>query len=357
MQAISAALLLSMVDAQSHDSHDSEDADHEEESVDFPRVLKALGITTLSGCAALIGFCFILCLDPNQLGLVPVSLGFSGGVIVYLTFMNLLPESIEQLHHSTERESQSVAHLYALLSVIAGLLISLTMERVFPHSHGHGHSEHEKESEETNSSLDPRRVVQAAQSPKENKNEIQMQRESNMPRISYSVAAALILHHLPEGMAAFVALYHDMEFGILVSFALAIHDLPSGVCIALPLYLVTGSKTKPFLLCILAAFAYLFGGIIGWIIIELADQAFVDSIIGVLFGVTSGVMLFVAFIELLPTAIVSANRHRESENTPNGGSYHRDNRVYIATITAIFGGFLVMDIGNILLDEFGGHTH
>merc|ERR1712141_688326 len=99
-----------------------------------------------------------------------------------------------------------------------------------------------------------------------------MLRQQSIPRVSFSVAAALILHHLPEGMAAFIALYHDMQFGVFISFALALHDLPSGVCIALPTYLATGKKMKPFLLCVFAAFAYFLGGCIGWIIIELSSD-------------------------------------------------------------------------------------
>jgi len=186
---------------------------------------------------------------------------------------------------------------------------------------------------------------------------MEQQRRDNLPRVSYSVAIALILHHLPEGMAAFISLYYDLEFGILVSFALAIHDLPSGVCIALPTYLATGSKTKPFVLCLLAAVAYFLGGILGWIIIISATDQFVDTFVGVMFSLTSGVMLYVAFVEILPTAIVAANRSREAKLIPNGHHHHEQSRVYVATIIGIFLGFLVMEIGNILLAVSGGHSH
>ena len=172
-----------------------------------------------------------------------------------------------------------------------------------------------------------------------------MLRQASLPRVSYSVAIALILHHLPEGMAAFLSLYHDLQFGILVSVALAIHDLPSGVCIALPTYLATGSLMKPFLLCLLAAFAYFLGGILGWIIIVIGTDQFIESFVGVMFGITSGIMLYVAFVEILPTAIVTANRSREAKLIPSGDNahhHHGQSPVYLATIIAIFLGFLVM---------------
>merc|ERR1712098_62487 len=135
-----------------------------------------------------------------------------------------------------------------------------------------------------------------------------MLQEALLPRVSYSVAVALILHHLPEGMAVFLSLYHDLDFGILVSVALAIHDFPSGVCIALPTYLATGSLMKPFLLCLLAAFAYFLGGVLGWVIVIVGTESFVQTFVGIMFGITSGIMLYVAFVEILPTAITTANR-------------------------------------------------
>merc|ERR1719474_2586325 len=98
----------------------------------------------------------------------------------------------------------------------------------------------------------------------------------NLSHLSYTIAAALILHHLPEGIATFISLYYDFEFGILVAFALVIHDIPSGVCIAVPTYFATGSMIKPLLLCLAAAAAYPIGGLIGWAVVESASDAFVD---------------------------------------------------------------------------------
>lgn len=362
-------------DDETHDDHNEhDDHDHGEHDKSTSTMLKALGITSLSGCAALLGFCFIFCLNRDQASLIPISLGFSGGVIVYLTFMNLIPEGIELLHHANGQESQAMAHFYATLCIIGGLLMSLSIEMVVPHDHGHHHpavaaepqviSSIELEDRYESPRLEHGRESIHSKAPISSISAIESkntkQRRMSLPRVSYSVAIALILHHLPEGMAAFISLYYDLEFGILVSFALAIHDLPSGVCIALPTYLATGSKLKPFLLCLLAAFAYFLGGMLGWVIIVFATDQFVDSFVGVMFGITSGVMLYVAFVEILPTAIVAANRSREVESVPNGEDGHHDHgqsRVYLATIVGIFLGFLVMDVGNILLEESGGHSH
>jgi len=184
--------------------------------------------------------------------------------------------------------------------------------------------------------------------------EDEIEKPENLSHLSYTIAAALILHHLPEGIATFISLYYDFEFGLLVAFALVIHDVPSGICIAVPTYCATGSMVKPFLLCLAAAAAYPIGGLIGWLVVEVASDAFVDSFIGALFGVTGGIMLYIAFVELLPTAIMAAKRYTSSTSK---GNEDQNKRIYAVSIAGIFIGFLVMDISTILLAEAGGHSH
>merc|ERR1712154_582054 len=108
----------------------------------------------------------------------------------------------------------------------------------------------------------------------------------------------------------------------------------------------------PFILCLIAAAAYPLGGLIGWAIVASASETFIDAFIGALFGLTSGLLLYFAFVELLPTAIMAAKRH--------GGSVQDESKykkIYVVAIGGIFLGFLVMDISGIVLDATGGHSH
>merc|ERR1712173_265996 len=102
-----------------------------------------------------------------------------------------------------------------------------------------------------------------------------------------------------------------------------------------------------------AAAAYPIGGLIGWLVVEVASDTFIDSFIGALFGVTGGIMLYIAFVELLPTAIMTAKRYTASSK----GNASQYKRIYVMSIAGIFIGFLVMDISTILLAEAGGHSH
>jgi zinc transporter ZupT len=274
--------------------------------------------------------------------------------------MNLFPESVH-LFDALYPDDPALSRCYSALCVIGGMLFSLMMERVIPHSHAH---EHPIAQSVPMNVIDPEQPQQPeehgvqAKSPKEVTLDVFDPTEVT-ERVSFSGAGALILHHLPEGMMCFLSMYHDWQFGLLVSFALAVHDMPSGICIALPMYLSTGSKTKPFLLCLLAAFTYVLGGLFGWLLIEVAAEETTDTIMAVLFGLTSGVMLYVSFVELLPAAITAANRHRETESkdTLIDQHAHQGTYIYKATIASVFAGFLVMEVGNILLAKSGGHSH
>jgi len=367
------AFVLAEEDSHDHDHSDEHDDEfhttdidldgHEHDDHEEDAGL-AMAITVAAGFAAFLGASSMFCVKREQVGVIPATLGFSSGVVVYLSFVNLIPECVELLNHAGEYETEALPHLFALLCVIAGIAIAFVSDRCCAHHH---HEECPMDSNPKPESND-KQSTPLATDDAVNGDAIEMDpmdqsgsvvdlpsnddedgaKPQNLSRLSYSIAFALILHHLPEGIATFISLYYDFEFGVLVTFALVIHDVPSGICIAVPTYFATGSMIKPLLLCLAAAAAYPIGGLIGWAVVESASDAFVDSFIGVLFGVTGGIMLYIAFVELLPTAIMTAKRLSMKEQYKS---------IYRWTLGGIFVGFLVMDISTILLAQTGGHSH
>ena len=276
-----------------------------------------------------------------MVGLIPASLSFSSGSIVYLAFVNLIPEATAKFKSSLGDGSAAMAHFCALLSIITGIVIQLVSLRYFgAHSHDHHIDMTEAEQEVA--------AVQALEIAVEKKpdaivenvvhiNEVDHEStELDLSYLSYSVAFALILHNLPGGMTTFISLYHDLKFGALVALALALHECPAGISISLTSFCATGSKTKPFILCAVAALVYPFGAFIGWIIVDAASDAFIGIFTGVLFGITAGIVLYIAFVELLPTAILEAAKHKNK-------------KVFPVSIGLIFAGFFIMNVSNILL--------
>jgi len=350
-----------------------DDHDHDHEDAEG-NVLIPILITVLSGFAACIGALSIFCVKKEQTNLIPISLAFSSGVVIYLLFMNLIPESISQFSASAAAGNEALAHFYTTICTVSGLLIVFATESLFKHFGVNPHGIVTSKNKRKSSTKSPRSITPKAEMepPKDYKtmqsvtavtptasvaepssfgDEDELKASThptNLKHLSYSIACALIMHHLPEGIATFISLYHDLEFGILVAFALFLHDIPSGICIGLPTYIATGSRVQPFVLCLIAAAAYPIGGCIGWIIVETATEQFAQSFIGALLGITAGIMLHIAFIELLPTAIICANQCASMENQKS---------VMAISIALLFVGFLAMDISSILLSAVGGHEH
>eukprot|EP01084_Bolivina_argentea_P112466 200579_1 len=314
---------------------DSHDHDHE----DTQHIWRAIGITVFAGFASFIGAFSIFCIKKEYIGIMPSSLAFAAGVTIHLTFNSLIPESIEQFNHSTHEKSQALAEFYTLLCVICGILLTLCMETLFhhlgvdPHDHSDHSStvphDHSQNSAELNSTLPTTNIESqkgvsaelikvasrsletefSENNPPDNQltrapsygaiTGSHKQQKTDYSHVSYKIAFALILHHFPEGIATFVSLVHDFEFGIVVAIALALHDIPSGICISVPAYISTGSIKKSFLLCFIAAIVYPIGAFIGWLIIETTSEEFMDIFIAILFGITAGIMLHISFVELL----------------------------------------------------------
>merc|ERR1712173_386099 len=90
-----------------------------------------------------------------MVGLIPLSLSFSAGVVIYLAMMNLIPEAIELLFHATGEEDEALAHFYALLCVVGGLGLTILLEMLSSKLglHSHAHPEDAASATETTSSV------------------------------------------------------------------------------------------------------------------------------------------------------------------------------------------------------------
>ena len=164
---------------------------------------------------------------------------------------------------------------------------------------------------------------------------LQESENKQLIKTSLITALAIGLHNFPEGLATFVATVADPALGVTIAFAIAIHNIPEGVAVAMPVYFGTGSKWRAVLWAFLSGIAEPIGGLVGYALIE---SVFSDSVYGVLFGFTAGIMVYISFKELLPTA-----RKKDVDDK--------------YTTILMFVGFLVMDISIILFETGGGHEH
>lgn len=107
------------------------------------------------------------------------------------------------------------------------------------------------------------------------------------------------MQNFPEGLATFVAVLEDPSVGASVAIAIAIHNIPEGVCVAMPIYYATGSRWKAFMWATLSGMTELVGALLGWVVLR---SVITPAVYAILFGVVGGMMIYISFKELIPTA-------------------------------------------------------
>lgn len=118
-------------------------------------------------------------------------------------------------------------------------------------------------------------------------------------RIGFMSALAIAIHNFPEGVATFIAALQKPSLGITIALAIAIHNIPEGIAVAIPVYCATGSRRKAFRWSFLSGLSEPLGAVIAYLIL----MPFLNELIlGILFAVTAGIMIFISLDELLPTA-------------------------------------------------------
>ena len=118
-------------------------------------------------------------------------------------------------------------------------------------------------------------------------------------RIGQLTAIALAIHNFPEGLTTFVSALQGLEIAIPIVVAIIIHNIPAGISISSPIYHATGSRTKAMKYTFLSGLAEPAGALAGWLILVPFMS---DMVFGVLYAGIAGVMIFMSFDELLPSA-------------------------------------------------------
>jgi zinc transporter ZupT len=110
-----------------------------------------------------------------------------------------------------------------------------------------------------------------------------------LQRMGLMTALAIGIHNFPEGLATFVAALADPVNGIAIAFAIALHNIPEGVCVAMPVYYATGSRSKAFFWAFVSGLSEPIGGVVGYLLLygnRMSNMAY-----GVLFCLIAGMMV------------------------------------------------------------------
>lgn len=233
--------------------------------------LYAFLITLLAGIATGIGSLIALFAKSTNRKFLSFSLGFSAGVMIYISLIEIFPEARDLYLNKFDVRT---AEFYTALFFFLGIAIIAIIDKLVPSNE----NPHEfKQVEEMDNKPDNVKLI----------------------RMGTMTALAIAIHNFPEGMATFITAYENPSLGIPIAVAIAIHNIPEGIAVSVPIYHATGSKIKAFKLSFLSGLAEPLGAIIGYLILIPFMS---DSVMAALYASIAGIMVYISLDELLPAA-------------------------------------------------------
>lgn len=227
----------------------------------------ALLITLFAGLATAIGSVFAFVFKKDNLRALSVGLGFSAGVMIFLSFTDIIPAAGNMLKSTFPNNHEWVVYG----GFIIGILTAILIDYFIP--------DHIDEEE----LLAPDKI---------NTNK-------KIQRAGLLTAVAICIHNFPEGMATFLTASHDLTLGISVGLAIALHNIPEGIAVALPVYHSTGKKRYATLYAALSGISEPIGAVIGMLLLHIFLP---QLMIGIAMAAVAGIMIYISFDTLLPLA-------------------------------------------------------
>ncbi len=249
--------------------------------VEFSTLLFAFLLTLFAGLSTGIGSAMAFFTKSTNTKFLSVSLGFSAGVMIYVSMVEIFQKSKESLISVFDEKTGTT---YAVIAFFAGIAIIALIDKLIPSAE----NPHEI------------RKVEDVKDPSKTKNDVKLY------RMGVFTALAIAIHNFPEGLATFAAGLTDPTIAIPIAVAIAIHNIPEGIAVSVPISYATGSRKKAFFLSFLSGLAEPIGAVAGYFLLR---NIFNDTVFGVLFGIVAGIMVFISLDELLPTAREYGEHH------------------------------------------------
>ena len=237
-----------------------------------PSIVTPLLLTLFAGLATVIGCLIVFLSSRTNQRLLSFSLGLSAGVMIFVSFVELYADAQATLIASV---GQKPGMWYTLLSFFGGILLIGVIDKLVP-SYENPH--------ETRALED----VRAASS-----------KGDKLMRMGMLTSLAITIHNFPEGIATFMAAMEDPALGIAIAVAVAIHNIPEGIAVSAPVYFATGNRRKAFRIALLSGIAEPVGALAAYLFLAPFMSPF---LMGCVFALVAGIMVFISLDELLPAA-------------------------------------------------------
>jgi len=229
------------------------------------QVAFALLLTTFAGLSTTLGSAIAWLVRRPGPAFMALSLGFSAGVMVYISFVELLATGLEE-----------IGFLRGQLAFFAGFGVMLAVDLLIPHSY--------------QSETDPGLVL----------------KDAKLLRTGLFVALGIAIHNFPEGLATFAGTLSSRQLGIAIALTVAIHNIPEGIAVSAPVYAATGSRSKAFTWSFLSGLSEPLGAAMAALVLL---PFLSPMLLGALLSLVAGFMVFIALDELLPASRAFGREH------------------------------------------------
>ena len=221
-------------------------------------------LTFLAGICTVIGSFISLFLKKLNRSFLLLGLGFSAGVMIYISFAELLASAVVD-----------IGFIIANIAFFSGMLVIMAIDFLVPHNYI---------AERVKVSKKNRRLMMAG----------------------VFTALGIAIHNFPEGIAVFFSSLTDISIGIPLALAIAIHNIPEGIAVSMPIYYATKSRKKAFWYSFFSGIAEPVGAVIGLLIL----MPFLSpSVLSFTLAFVGGIMVFISFDELLPICYENGKAH------------------------------------------------
>jgi len=219
----------------------------------------AFVISFLAGISTVLGSLVLFTSYKKKDKLISKSLAFASGVMLTVSVLDLIPNSIINLNKIFYIFP---AIILSFIFIVLGIIISLMINKYLP-------------SYENSS-------------------------DSKLYKVGIFAMLALVLHNIPEGVVTYLTTTENTTLGISLAIAIALHNIPEGISISVPIYFSTKNKLKAIWYTFISGISEFFGAVLAYLFLTGIDASmFVD----LLYSVIAGIMISLAVEELIPNAV------------------------------------------------------
>ena len=158
--------------------------------MDWDSILFAFGLTLFAGLSTGIGSAIAFFAKKTNTGFLSLALGFSAGVMIYVSFVEILVKARDSL---AVEVGDAASHLYTTAAFFGGILFIAIIDRFIPAVENPHEMHHVEEMADD----------EAAKSAK-------------LMRMGLFTALAIAIHNFPEGLATFTAALKTRHWGLLL---------------------------------------------------------------------------------------------------------------------------------------------